>query len=262
MKSNLKIILFLVLFIGELKSQKNYDAFNNKFCDNPINYTEYLFLKESLLQKFQNRNYKIKIHDALLAFTFRNSDPPYVETIDDIYDAIDMFLSPKSERCKILRRKIFKNNVPNSNSSAIIYEDFNFVLGRTRPPCCCLQFYRIDNISIDSVSNQIKISKFLFDSICNEIIFQNSNEYIDHRKALLICRVYNTIIMNNLDENIHRRFLKCFKKLKYKNEVLESLKIGNSGYSFPVFDFGEINKKASSYEIVDLNNPNIKYKFE
>jgi hypothetical protein len=261
-KIHFKILLVVFLIFGELKSQEKYDVFKDKYCDNPINYTEYLFLKESLLNKFQNRNYKIKIYDALLAFTFHNSNLPYVEAAEDIYDAIDIFLSPGCKKCIILRRELFKNNPSNSLSSAIVYDDFNFVYGGTRPPCCCLQFYRIDNIGIDSIDNQIKISKFLFDSICNEILFQISNEYIDYRKAIIICRVYNTIVMNNLNENIHRRFLKLFDRLKYKNEVWEILKIGYESYSFPVFDFGEINKKASSYDIVDLNNPNIKYKFD
>jgi len=213
------------------------------------------------LIKLKSRRNIIDVSEALAIFAIKNSDLTASNYNYSDLDEFYYFGNPNNPRYSKLNKKLFKN-ISYSHGYGIIFNDYNLTWGGIGDFSSCLSIYKLENINPNNINAEIPISKYFFDYLCYELTSRSSFEYINYFQAIIICRLYNTIIRMKLNEKIHLKFIKRFSLNKYKIEIWEILKNGHEFYSFPMFDFGESQKKASSYQIVDFQDPIIKYKFD
>lgn len=231
-------------------------------CENPINIEEYNFIYENVLKKIQKRNFRIDETDALVIFTLENTYIDCKKNYCTTVNSIQCFGNSSFSRYNKTIKRLFNKNIGTNTGYGITYHDYNFSRGGKGDDCCCFNIYILNSNKTDSILPKIPISKFFFDYICKEMAKCIKKEFIDYERALIICRIYNTIKMYNLNNRIYNNFMKKVKLLKYQKEIKEFLEYGNKDYPFPLSNFGEVQKKASSYEIVDIQNPTIKYTYK
>lgn len=257
-------VIFVIIFFGS-KSYSQIVPLSNSKCLNPINIDEYYLLYESVIDAIQIRNVNIDTYDfistCLIKQTSKENTTYQFHNSNDL-DATNYFTKVGFSRYnKTINRCLSKNNISASKGLGILFEDYNFTWGGNMGDCCCLNIYKMDTINIDQVKSTIPISKYIFDYLCFKIQKTLSLKYINYRTAIIVCRIYNTIKLYNLKDGFYLKFNKIIESEEVLNELREVLNY-RVNYPFSLFDIGDYSKKASSYEIVDITNPVITYKFK